>query len=148
MKPANQSTVQRWFFSAPDYQDAVKVTDENGMITWTNLPDENASFSVNASGYYTKDSAMTVQNGPNEVTVTLEADPLGLLPAAACAAGEIPPHDRGCAGPDFPGLGATFQGDSNRVSRVSKWSRKSISPGNYVLKVSSMAEGHAQIGVV
>ena len=67
-------------FTGMDYQDAEKVSDESGLITWTNLPDENASFSVNASGYYATDSEMTVQNGPNEVTVTLQADPRACCP--------------------------------------------------------------------
>ncbi len=132
-------------FSSLDYQDAEKVTDENGMITWTNLPEENAYFKVNASGYYVMDSKATVQPGSNEITVTLAADPLGLLPATACVTGEKPLMIEDVQDQTFQGWGDLSGKLESGVPGFEVVEDAEL-PGNYVLKVSNTAEGHTQIG--
>jgi hypothetical protein len=65
-----------------------KFSDEDGTLIWEDLPGENATLSIAAQGYMPAESTNTMERGPNEVTVTLEADPFGLLPSAACAPDE------------------------------------------------------------
>jgi len=69
---------------------AVQSTGQEGQVDWPDLPGEAASLSILAQGYFAAEAAETIERGPNEVTVTLEADPFGLLPSAACAPGETP----------------------------------------------------------
>ncbi len=64
------------------------LTDEAGQFKWTNLAGPDVTLKVSASGYVAADQAATLQNGPNEVTVALKGDPLGLRAADACAPGE------------------------------------------------------------
>jgi hypothetical protein len=68
--------------------DTPVVADNGGQVTWTNLPGESGILDVTAQGYLRAQVSLSLERGPNEVTVTLEGDPLGLLPADACAVGE------------------------------------------------------------
>jgi hypothetical protein len=69
---------------------AVQTTDEGGQVSWPDLPGGSASLSVLAQGYFAAETSETIERGLNEVSVTVEADPFGLLPSAACAPGETP----------------------------------------------------------
>ena len=62
--------------------------DEGGLVVWTNLDGEDGSLSISAQGYLPAEQALSLERGPNEVTVALERDPYGLLPSEACAPGE------------------------------------------------------------
>jgi len=68
--------------------DEALVTDEGGMLTWNDLPGDKVSLTIMAQGYTTLDQEMTIQRGPNEVTVQLERDPLQILPSEACQPGQ------------------------------------------------------------
>ncbi len=64
------------------------AADDSGSAQWANLPSEAITLKVSAPGYFGVEQAATLERGPNEIAVTLEADPNGLMPAAACAPGE------------------------------------------------------------
>lgn len=64
------------------------LTDANGQAAWTNLPEPDGSLKIAAQGYFASDQTFSLNRGPNEVVVTLERDPNGLLPSQACAPGE------------------------------------------------------------
>ena len=68
--------------------DSPVAADDRGQVTWNNLPGEEGTLGVSAQGYFPAQQALSLERGPNEVTVALERDPYGLLPADACAAGE------------------------------------------------------------
>ena len=77
-----------------------QTSDADGQVAWTDLPGENVSLSVQGQGYFAGEVSQAIERGPNEVTVSLEADPFGLLPSVACAPG---PASRGPGTP--PGSG-------------------------------------------
>lgn len=60
----------------------------SGVISFSNLDAGPLALTVSAPGYLQQDLAPTLQPGDNQVEVTLQPDPFGLLPAAACAEGE------------------------------------------------------------
>lgn len=64
------------------------MTDEAGHAVWTNLNGPNVSLTVTAQGYFKGEQGTALERGPNEVTVTLERDPFGVLPSEACGTGE------------------------------------------------------------
>jgi len=64
------------------------MTDEAGRAVWTNLNGPNVSLKVTAQGYFKGEQGAALERGLNEVTVTLERDPFGLLPSETCGAGE------------------------------------------------------------
>ncbi|MFZ5910624.1 MAG: carboxypeptidase regulatory-like domain-containing protein [Chloroflexota bacterium] len=59
--------------------------NDQGQFSWTDLPGEAVSLTVSAQGYLVAEQSTTIQRGSNEVTVALQRDPYGLLPAEACA---------------------------------------------------------------
>lgn len=65
------------------------ATDDEGQVTWNNLPGEEGVLSVFAQGYLPAQQTLSLERGPNEVTVAIELDPYGLLPSDACMPGEI-----------------------------------------------------------
>lgn len=64
------------------------LADENGVASWTNLPAPDGSLTVSAPGYFASEQTFSLSRGPNEVSVSLERDPNGLLATQACAPGE------------------------------------------------------------
>jgi len=66
------------------------IVDEAGQTTWNNLPVDGGTLNVSAQGYLSAQQSFSIERGPNEVTVTMQPDPYGLLPSAACAPGETP----------------------------------------------------------
>lgn len=67
---------------------ASQPTDSAGSASWLDLPGEGITISVSAQGYIPAEFSETIIRGSNEVTVSLERDPFGLLPSEACATGE------------------------------------------------------------
>lgn len=63
-------------------------TDAQGKYSWTDLSGEDANFSVSAQGYFPLEQTATLTRGLNEIDITLNRDPYGLLPSAACGTGE------------------------------------------------------------
>ena len=61
------------------------LMDDQGQYSWTNLGSEAVSLTVSAQGYLDADLITTIQRGSNEIKVTLQRDPMGILPAEACA---------------------------------------------------------------
>jgi hypothetical protein len=73
----------------PESGDDTPVTaDDSGQASWNNLPGDSGNLGVTAQGYLPSEESLSLERGLNEVTVTLERDAYGLLPADACAAGE------------------------------------------------------------
>jgi len=62
--------------------------NEQGQYSWNNLQGETATFTASAQGYMPNSAGQTLVRGPNDVSITLQRDPFGLLPTEACAAGE------------------------------------------------------------
>jgi len=63
-------------------------TDENGMVSWENLPSGSVTLSITASGYFPNKITESIERGENQLTATLEMDPDGLLPENACTPSE------------------------------------------------------------
>jgi len=131
--------------SSLDYADSERVSDDNGMLTWANLPEDKAFFSINASGYFPLESSAEVLPGPNEVTITLERDPFGLLPSDACVQGEIPISIEDMQD-------NTLQDWSNITNKLASGApgleliEDPDQPGNILLRASNTVEGHVQLG--
>jgi hypothetical protein len=68
--------------------DEQQFTGETGIVSFMDLPDESLVLSVSAPGYFAADVTETIDRGPNEIHITLENDPNGLLVINACAPGE------------------------------------------------------------
>ncbi|HEC24123.1 MAG TPA: hypothetical protein ENI95_14520 [Chloroflexi bacterium] len=73
-----------------DDESAIQTADNVGQVSWANLPGESVSFSVTAQGYFPLEEAAAIERGPNDLTLTLERDPFGLLPSQACRPEETP----------------------------------------------------------
>lgn len=74
--------------SLGDAENAAQATGDDGVVHWTDLPGEGIDLAVAAQGYFSVEASGLIERGPNDVPVTLERDPYGVLPAAACAPGE------------------------------------------------------------
>jgi len=74
--------------AAVDIAGQVNSTDENGVVSFMDLPDESVTLSITAPGFYPSESEASLERGPNELSATLELDPNGLLAINACAPGE------------------------------------------------------------
>jgi hypothetical protein len=68
-------------------EEAVQA-NEAGQFNWVNLPGPAVTLKVSAPGYFPQEQAASLERGLNEIKVTLERDPFGLLPSTACAPGE------------------------------------------------------------
>lgn len=68
--------------------EGIKVTDDMGMVSWSNLPGETVTFAVSAQGYIPSESSEVIDRGDNQLEITLQRDPYGLVPSEACAPGE------------------------------------------------------------
>ena len=68
--------------------DGMQNTDDVGQVFWYDLPGETVNLSITAQGYIPTEISETIVRGENEVSVTLERDPFGLLPSEACQANE------------------------------------------------------------
>jgi len=69
---------------------ASQDTDTGGQVSWANLPGETVTLSVQGQGYFSGDLSETIERGHNDIPLSLERDPFGLLPSEACAPGETP----------------------------------------------------------
>jgi hypothetical protein len=58
--------------------------DQDGVVSWSDLPGEAVSFAVSAQGYLSGEFSQTLDRGSNELSHQLELDPFGLLPTSAC----------------------------------------------------------------
>ncbi len=68
--------------------DTPVLTDEAGQVHWNDLLEDTATFNVTAQGYLPASSNSALVRGPNEVAVTVQRDPMGVLPAEACVSGQ------------------------------------------------------------
>ena len=66
----------------------ILTSDENGLVSWENLPGSSITFSITAPGYFPLEIAEMIERGQNDLTYTLERDPNGLLAVNACAPNE------------------------------------------------------------
>jgi hypothetical protein len=63
-------------------------TDNVGQVFWYDLPGETVNLSISAQGYFPRDMTESVERGINQISVTLDRDPHGLLPSEACGPSE------------------------------------------------------------
>ncbi len=86
-KPVNFG--QATLIELGDLPSALQPIDEQGKVSWTDLPGETATVLVHAPGYKPFEQVIKLQQGqPGEFTLVLELDPFGLLPENACTMGE------------------------------------------------------------
>jgi hypothetical protein len=69
-------------------EDEERITNDDGQVTWYDLPGETINLTISAQGYFLVETSGTIERGENQMTITLERDPYGLLPSQACAPGE------------------------------------------------------------
>ena len=69
-------------------KDSTQITDDAGQVMWYDLPGEAVNLSISAQGYFQTEVSDTIERGENQLKVTLERDPFGLLPSEACMPGE------------------------------------------------------------
>lgn len=72
------------FEALGENEDAIQTSDETGMASWMNLPDDFVFIRLTAPGYFSAEITETIERGLNEITASLERDPFGLLAADAC----------------------------------------------------------------
>lgn len=66
-----------------------QISDEVGQAFWFDLPGETVNLNVSAQGYFPIVVSESLERGINQMTISLERDPHGLLPSEACGSGEI-----------------------------------------------------------
>ena len=66
----------------------IQITDDVGQAFWYELPGDTINLSISAQGYFTTEISEIIERGANQITVVLERDPFGLLPAEACSPSE------------------------------------------------------------
>ncbi len=70
-------------------EEATQESDDAGLVAWADLPPGNlATLDLNIPGYFNRLEMVEIVKGDNQVSVTLERDPHGLLAVDACAVGE------------------------------------------------------------
>jgi hypothetical protein len=84
---ANGSPISNAVIQIPD-TDLKEVTNETGEASWSDFPEPNSSVTISAQGYFVSEQTLNISRGANELIVTLERDPYGLLPSQACAPSE------------------------------------------------------------
>jgi len=67
-----------------------RYSDDVGQAFWYDLPGETVNLSINAQGYFLKETSEIITRGINQVIVNLERDPHGLLAAEVCGPGQKP----------------------------------------------------------
>lgn len=70
------------------FNEETQITDSEGLTTWLDLPDEVVEVSISASGFFPGQLSESIERGKNQLSVSLELDPNGLLPANACIESE------------------------------------------------------------
>lgn len=64
------------------------TTDDNGSIILKDLPGDSVSLAITSPGYFSTDMTETIERGDNQLSIVMEPDPNGLLPANACTPNE------------------------------------------------------------
>ena len=67
---------------------ASQVTDEAGVAEWSDLPGEEITLQLSASGYDSIEEVVTLESGKNSHSITMTRDPNGLTLVGACLPGE------------------------------------------------------------
>lgn len=71
-----------------DDESGTLTTDNQGAVSWADLPGEIVTLSVSAQGYLSVELSEVIGRGDNQLTIALERDPFGILTSEACAPGE------------------------------------------------------------
>jgi hypothetical protein len=69
-------------------ESGTQITDDTGLASWQDLPGETVSLTISAQGYFPSEASEVIDRGANQLTISLERDPFGLLPAMACGPDE------------------------------------------------------------
>jgi hypothetical protein len=119
-------------------EDSPVTADDGGQAAWNNLPGETGKLSVSAQGYFSAEQTLSLERGPNEVTLALERDPYGMLPADACAPGEkllyIEDFQDGQA-QGWQNITAALEFNANNG-----WSLEPLEEGNQVVSFTGLNE--------
>lgn len=65
-----------------------QISDQVGQAFWYGLPGSTIRLSVKAQGYFPLETAYEIERGVNQISIILERDPHGLLPADVCGPGQ------------------------------------------------------------
>ncbi len=65
-----------------------KEANDAGQLVWNNLSNPGESLSVSAQGYKPVQQTLSMEQGPNELSIVLETDPYQLNPGKACQPGQ------------------------------------------------------------
>jgi len=124
----------------------LRPVDDQGTVSFQNLPGESVSLSVSALGYLPLDSNETIQRGENSIEIMLTFDPNGLLPADACAAGETLIMVEDVQDQIMQGWGdltGRLESGAPGVEIIEDTNQ----PGNWILKAFNTTEpGHIHVG--
>lgn len=71
-----------------ELETAQGTTSSEGSISWENLPNDSIRISVAAQGFLPTENTQSIERGSNEILISLERDPDGLLPSEACREAE------------------------------------------------------------
>ncbi len=69
-------------------KEGTQISDEAGQVFWYDLPGDSINISISAQGYFPQVLEHKLERGVNQITITLERDPHGLLPEGVCAPGQ------------------------------------------------------------
>jgi hypothetical protein len=105
--------------------------DATGTYTWVSVNGPGVNLQVSAPGYFAAAQPATLQRGPNEMAVILQADPMALAAADACA-----PNEKLLYLEDFQsGKVADWRLTSGAADG---WGVTRMEDGNQVLSISGM----------
>jgi hypothetical protein len=65
-----------------------KTADNQGTFNWEDLTANSGTLTVSAQGYVPVQQALDLVEGSNEISVTMELDPVQLNPASVCKPGQ------------------------------------------------------------
>jgi hypothetical protein len=69
--------------------DATQVSDENGKVSWLDLPPgDTATLDLSVPGYFYQSETVDIIKGDTDTELILERDPNGMLASDACVPGE------------------------------------------------------------
>ena len=71
-----------------DFEDIEQISDTGGEAVFNNLPNADLLLQISAQGYLAQEQASSLERGANQITVTMERDPFGILPADILNEGE------------------------------------------------------------
>jgi len=79
---------QMAFVKVEETGEDMQPVDESGMVSYANLPGSDVTVSVMAQGYEQASESLVLDRGVNETVLSLEVDPIQIMPSNACQSGQ------------------------------------------------------------